>query len=108
MTMTNQNFTMYAGDTKNILIPVTNDRGAAVNLTGATYRWVLKKALQSSTNTLEKSDSVTNANNIEFNLAPSDTEGLLGNYYHECELTDQLGNVSTILTGTATFKKSGI
>lgn len=39
---------------------------------------------------------------FEIFFDPVDTEGLLGNYYHEATVVDPIGNVSTILQGILT------
>lgn len=96
MTATNQNFYMYAGDTKNLNISVTNDDGSPLDLTGCTITWVLKK---------NNSELVKTTTNGVIELEPSDTSDLYGIYPHECELTDQTGNVSTIFIGKVTIDK---
>jgi hypothetical protein len=44
--------------------------------------------------------------NIIVELVPDDTEDVpKGNWYHECEVIDRLGRVSTVTTGTFTIKQ---
>ncbi|MDR7237106.1 hypothetical protein J2Y02_001717 [Neobacillus drentensis] len=108
--MTNQNFSMYAGDSKSIIIPVTKDDGSPLNLTGAAVKWGVRKRESSTTNDiLKESPAITvSGSEITISLAPVDTETLTGSYYHECELTDQQGNVSTLFVGLVTITKSGV
>jgi outer membrane lipoprotein-sorting protein len=87
---------MYAGDTKNITISVTKDDGTPLDLTGCTITWVLKK---------NNSELVKTTTNGVIGLVASDTSDLNGIYPHECELTDQTGNVSTIFIGKVTIEK---
>jgi hypothetical protein len=106
MTATNQNFTMFAGDTKNIIVTIDN----ATDLLGATFKWGVRKKEYSTTNDLlkESPEIVTDKNTITIKLKPPDTANLLGSYYHECEVTDQQKNVSTVFTGLMTIKISGV
>ncbi|WP_078548636.1 hypothetical protein [Litchfieldia alkalitelluris] len=109
MTATNQSFTMIAGDTKNITVNVTNDSGTALNLSGATIKWVMKKRVTSTENDLLKTDiTIVGDGVIQIKLVPIDTVSLRGTFYHECEVTDQYGNVSTIFTGNITINPTGV
>lgn len=106
MTELNQNFTMFQGDSKNIVVDISSDE--ALDLTGATIKWALKKKVYSTENELLK--TITDATNgqVIIQLEPVDTANLTGLYYHELELTDGAGNVSTIMTGNVTINKSGV
>lgn len=108
--MTNQYFSMVAGDSKNLIVSVTED-GNTVNLDGSTAKWVLKKKKDSPENEVYKDISSgisVGGNQLTIRLDPEDTETLYGGFYHECELTDAIGNVSTIMSGTVTINKSGV
>lgn len=108
MTAINQNFEMYAGDTKNIIIGVTDPSGMALDLTGATVSWILKPPQPAAPISIRKiSPQVEiDMDRITIKLLPEDTENLAGNFYHEAELTDQIGNVSTIMVGTVKINRS--
>jgi hypothetical protein len=114
MTTINQDFSMYAGDSKNIVITVTDDNGSPMNLLNATVKWALKKRVKSTENMIYKTTTdgitITDAQNglIKISLLPINTSSLSGMYYHECEVTDQSGNVSTVTTGYITVKESGV
>lgn len=111
MTVKNQNFEMVAGDTKNIVITV-----AIADITGASVKWALKKSVFSASNAVYKDTatggvSITDAAAGKFTvaLAPSDTVTLKpGDYYHEAEVTDAAGNVSTVTTGKVTLLPTGV
>ena len=106
VTAENQNFTMYQGDTKYIDFPIDE-----VNLVGSSFKWVLKSSVSDNDNIVVKTDAsgVTVQDNIiRVKVDPIDTENEKGTLYHELELTDSLGNVSTIATGYITIKRSGI
>jgi hypothetical protein len=101
MTAVNQNFSMIAGDTKSLIAAMSED------LTGASVKWALKKNVNSTENILLKTSTVSGTD-ITIKLDPTDTLSLSGVYYHECEVTDQLNNVSTVFTGMCLITKSGI
>lgn len=103
-------FAMYAGDTATLVVTVTDSSGA-VDLTGASVKWQASsiivggfEATPSIEKSLDDGIAITNAEGGVFDvrLDPSDTESLSGKFYHEAELTDASGNVSTILTGRMT------
>lgn len=105
MTAVNQNFTMYSGDTKILIIPITKADNTAADLTNASIKWGLYDE-----DGTERVSKVTGAmtitgNEIRITLDPVDTQSLSGAYFHECELTDQYDNVSTLFTGMATIIK---
>ncbi|MBW7475967.1 hypothetical protein K0T92_14570 [Paenibacillus oenotherae] len=100
-----QNFTMYAGDTKEIVVTIPD-----VDLLGATIKWAMLKTATGPT-IIQRSTTVgiivdADAGTFTFKLESADTENLYGQYYHEAELTDVLGNVSTIMTGAVFIKPS--
>lgn len=110
MTVTT-NFTMYAGDTRRIEVTVV-EGSLPVDLTGATIRWGLSS---DATN----SGSVTVLKNIGsgidlldgpggrylITLSPADTAASVpGKYYHESEVVEADGTVSTVLIGFITIK----
>lgn len=106
-----QNFTMTAGDTKTLVVSVTDAEGSAVNITGATIRWVCKRSLgkaASISKTTVLGISLTDAVNGQFTvtLNPSDTDDLAGIFQHEVELTASDGTISTILSGTMKVNKA--
>lgn len=106
MTIKNQNFEMYAGDTKNVSVTITNSSGAVVNLTGAVITWVLtfqSGTLQkaTATGTITVANPATGV--FTFNLLPIDTTGKQGVFNHGVEMVDATGNASTLLTGLATI-----
>ena len=116
----NQNIEHYAGDTATITIgPVVDGSGTDVDLSGATARWWMGKSV-SATGTdiyLKKSvgsglaiDRVTTDQwSIVITLLPADTDFTAsaikaGTYYHECEVVDAGGNISTVTIGKFVLK----
>lgn len=110
MTQTNQNFEIYQGDTKNIVVTVSNNDGTLMDITAVSIKWRLKikNTISIDKTTTNGGISITDSVNGKFtiHLVPSDTTSITGNFYHEAEITDVLGNVSTIFTGVAKVIKS--
>lgn len=103
-------FTMTAGDSKVLEVTVTDAAGAAVDLTGVQgIRWHMARSVNDRPATVEKSlgsgIAVTDAVNGVFTvtLDSADTEDERGDFYHEAEVIDENGNVSTVLTGAVTI-----
>lgn len=108
--MTDQNFEMFQGDDKDLVITVTDSAGAAVDLTGAAIAWQMARTARSATPNVSKSVGsgivITDAPGgiCTISLDPTDTEGLTGDFYHELEVTDAQANITTVLSGTVTIK----
>ena len=100
MTEINQNFTMYAGDTKVLSIPVIDSGGVAKTLTGGTATF----HLHDPGGALKLTRTITTfstATICEVSMAPADTSGLAaGDYTYGVRFTDSTGVVGTITTGT--------
>ena len=114
MTKVNQSFPMWAGDTANIECVVSDGADGIKDISGATIAWVLYNEA-AGVAVLNKSTvsgiTITSGIGGAFTvaLAPSDTESVTpGAYYHEAEVTDIAGNVSTVFTGTVTIKRSRV
>jgi hypothetical protein len=106
MTEANQNFSMYAGETKNIIVPCTKDDRTDLDLTGATLKWTVKQRKNSPTVVFEKvsPDITVGGNVLTIPLKPLDTVNLKGEYYHKCTVEDQAENDSVLFTGTITIE----
>lgn len=102
--------TMFAGDTKTLQVTVKDENGDAVDLTGASIRWQASRSVNKRPADLEKSvgDGITitdaTAGRFDVTLDSADTEDLRGDFYHEAEVIDASGNVSTVFTGTLTIE----
>ena len=107
-------FPMKAGDTKRLYMTITDKIGTPVDLTEAAIRWW---ASRGDTTTFSRTPVLqkTMGNGIEdvalfegqfvVNLDPEDTRDMNGSYYHEVEITDAFGNVSTPISDTFTVTK---
>lgn len=102
--LNNQNFSMFAGDTKNINVTMTD----GTPLSGSSIKWgLLKQGATVVSKTT--SNGITVAGSVfTIKLNASDTVGFVGRYYHEAEVTDMFGNVSTVMTGFITIEKSNV
>ncbi len=114
MTMLNQNFSMWAGNTRYLSVSVTEQDGETPkDLTDAHIVWILRE-YGSAENILVKETSAeaTPLGGLMINdpptagiftifLYPEDTQDLSGVYYHQADVTNQHGEVSTVLTGSA-------
>ncbi len=113
-----QNFEMFSGDSEILRFTVTDDSGMAQSLASiVSARFALAASSRSptlATKSLGSGITVTDAANglVEVELDPSDTADISGGrrsadrpgreYYHELELTDSSGNVSTVAYGWVT------
>jgi len=106
MTKINQNFNMYAGESKNIIFTVTLPQDKTT-LDGTTIIW----KLYTSTHEYLMKDNldlggITIDNNIcTVKLLSNDTLNLNGKYYHRLEIIDIDNNLSVVSTGVCTFSK---
>lgn len=103
MTTMNQDFEMYSGETKNIIITVTD----ATELSNVVVSWTVSQSEYSITNIFKKEGASVTVllNKITIKVDPVDTVALTGKYFHKCKIVDQLGNVSFVTTGEITIYK---
>jgi hypothetical protein len=101
MTEENQNFTMWAGDTKNIEFTVSD----IVSLAGATIKWGLAVDRHSTQLVSKTTTEMTVAGAVfTIHLLPADTASIgFGELYHEAEVTDAVNNVATVALGICTL-----
>lgn len=114
MTMTNQNVTIWAGDTVNLNVVVGDGAGGLKDISGATIAWLLYDE-NAGASVLTKSTgsgiTITSGAGGAFTvaLAAADTEDVTpGAYYHEAEVTDTLGNISTVFIGSVKINRSRV
>jgi len=120
MPSTGQDITHYKGDSATITIPIKDAAGNFVNLSGATARWWMGKSV-SATGTdvyikkgigtgLVIDQPTTSEWDLVITLYPADTENLtkVGTFYHEAEVVDSGGGVSTVTIGKFVLKPTMI
>ena len=102
MTKSGQNVTMYQGDYRILEVTVLDENDAPRDVTGCLVTWVVYKP---TTKFVELTKIVGSGISapvgavFEITLEPEDTLNLLGQYNHECEITDGSSHPFTILTG---------
>lgn len=98
-------FTMYAGDTKALVVTVKDETGTVVDLTDATIVWSLAKSPRSTVLVSKQAgagiviETPASAGILTITMDAEDTADLEGRHYHEVEITDQQDRVSTVFTG---------
>lgn len=109
MSVANQNATLYAGDDAVLAYNLTDETGAPLNLTGATFTYTISaydggSAVVTKT-TAAGGINVTNATGglLSVNLSHIDTANLSGSLWQQLVMTDGSGDVSTLSTGYITF-----
>ena len=119
MTKENQDVAIHSGDSHTITVTVDDGATppAAVDISGYTIWWWASRLSSSgkfaTTATLQKDNAggggiaITDAANGKFQitLAPADTASLTGEFYHEAQVRDGTGNISTVLTGKLTIAR---
>lgn len=106
------NFSMYSGDTRRVRVTVVDTNGDPVDLTGSSITWSLSSdstatGSQAITYTLSDNVALIDAVNgiFEVTIVPAATASITGDKrYHEAELTESDGTVTTVMTGTITIK----
>jgi hypothetical protein len=103
LTAFNQNFSVYSGVTKSIVVSVTKENNAPLDITGSQITWSFNNVLKTNANGI----TLTNPTQGEFtiHLDSNDTQNMQGRYYHKAIVTDAIGNVSIVTTGKITVEK---
>lgn len=115
MTMFNQNFQLVGGNSRNIVVTVTNEMAQPVDLTNLVIVFVLKDHALSVTKLLTKDNAdiggveLSDAENGKFvvRLFPADSINLGGNYYYDIEIKDGI-NIWTVSIGNINIVRNVI
>lgn len=112
MASTGQNFELYQGDDKELVITVRDNAGALVDLTGYSAVWCVHIRTPDNI-VLEKttSDGITiptpGNGQLIVEIDGTDTAELLPrNYDHQCEVEDPSGHHTTVSVGYMKLLKS--
>jgi hypothetical protein len=106
-------FEMYAGDTRDLVVTLTDQDGVAVDVTTGSVLWRLAtknwQSVDDPSAVLISKTSVTGQITLDVgkftvHLLSPDTEGLEGSFYHEAQVTLDDGTVGTPLVGSARIK----
>lgn len=89
---TDLDFTLVANNDCLINVTVTDAAGAAVNITGATIKWSLKRNKSTSaalTKTTSSGITITSGSGgiFQISIDAADTTSLLGDYVHDAVVT---------------------
>lgn len=99
--------TRYRGDTYADKFNITNSDGTPMDITGFAFKMTLNTKqypVSTSTQTYQLVGSITDAVNGVVEFAPSAGEaGQIGKFYYDVQMTDDLGIIKTIQTGTYTY-----
>ena len=112
MTITGQNFEVYQGDNKTVIVTVRNQDGSLTNLTGYNAVWCAYRQtpdtiviLKTTTSGITIPDPLSGELHID--LGQTDTAALTtSNYGHQCEIEDSFGNHATVMAGYMRVLKS--
>lgn len=107
MTAVQQNFSLYAGETK--FLPVTV-YGNNVNIIGSTITWILKQenGPVMVTKTTANGITIDDSTHFTLTLQAGDTKPLSGLFETECKMVDTNGNVTMLFIGEVDILKSTI
>ena len=121
---------LYQGDSLNIRVPVEDQDGEPVDISGATIEWMIADSVDGIPEvTLTDTAGITINNNSMFtiNIDGTDTSGLQGvyypeldaslvqrptrraidnSYYHECRVTSNSGASHIVFSGLAFVRTS--
>lgn len=119
MTATAQNFAFYQGETKTLEVLVTDgdNENAPFSLTNVieidwgawsdiNTRILTKKLTLGAPDNIVRFSSAGTDDGLRMNFTVTDTQILVGDYYHECRIIDGSGNQDVIFIGTMTIGDS--
>lgn len=114
MAETGQDVTIYGGNDVAIDVSILDAVGEALDITGASLEWgmapraaddaTLRKSTEGGGGEIDVTDPAGGL--LTVYLDPADTAELHGEYRHELRMTDAVGKVTTLLTGTLTIRTS--
>ena len=114
MALTTQNDSFYSGDHRTFTFTVKDGDAVVIDITGASFLWTCRRSALSAVAEISKVsgespseiDILVAANGtLVVSIYPSDTAGISGEFYHELQMTDAFGNVTTVAFGTLTIKE---
>lgn len=111
MTKENQNFALYAGDTKIISSCAVDGSGCPKDLTGATIKWSMAVPTSISASNVVKRTGGSgiefvdaSAGHFEITLDSADTASRIGSFDHDAEAKDSASRVAHLFRGKITVK----
>lgn len=109
MAKTDQDFEMFQGDDKELHVLVTDEDGMPVDLTGATVTWKMYRSFKDEATVKDITSGISIPSPLNgifiVTLLPSDTENIFGGFFHEAQVKDIRGMVTTVMTGHIRIKQ---
>lgn len=102
-----QNVEITSGDDVTLEVTVLNTDGTAKVLTGATITWELSRRAGTAVK-ITKTATITGATTGIFQVAVDSTGDLSGDYYHEAEMTESGGAISTVMKGRVLINRDTV
>ena len=103
---------MWSGDHKNLQVTVYDGDGASIDLSGASVIWMVSEGVEGASLLKRSTDSgcgiSVSGSTFTVSLSPAHTSGSAGTLYHEAQVRDGFGDISTVLTGHATIHADAI
>jgi hypothetical protein len=109
---------LHAGDDKELIVTITDNAGATLDLTGYKLRWVLAdsdtgpvrvRKVSEAVEQIEILNQTTNRGKCKVFIVPADTAKLAPRQmYHELDVIDTANKKSTVLFGTVTLRASRV
>lgn len=103
MTTTGQNFSLYQGDTKDIIVTIDISESPTLDISTCTFDWAAYKqttkevVLHKTTASGIVADNLLNE--ITISIIRDETNALQGRYLHICKMVDSEGYEYTPFTG---------
>lgn len=105
-----QDFTMKAGDTRKLNVTIVDEEsGTPLDISSAELSWGFARNVRSEP-LVEKAVgsgiSIVNgpAGSCRITINPADTQGRKGKFYHELQVTETDGSVTTVMSGEMTLE----
>jgi hypothetical protein len=96
------NLVLYTGDDFSMTLTLTNSDGSATDLTGYTALAQIRPQAGSTTISASFVTS-TVGNQIILSLPNTGSQGLVGKYVWDCQITSQTGVIQTLVAGSVSF-----
>lgn len=108
MTKTNQDFTIYAGNTAEISASISGSDAGAYDVSSASIEWTMQEYPKSASLVRKTTDSgiTVSTSIVTITIDASDMQNYAGTYHHEARATDASDRVSTLFTGNVIIYKS--
>lgn len=99
----------YQGDTQNLVVSITDENNNTVDISSATFKWNLDSRSYPVNKDMSSGDitlSNPSIGEVTIKINPEDTANLSGVFFHELEMTDADGNISTVIQDKITILRA--